>query len=101
MTYYEDMDDFEFWLEIKDIASSINEVIDRYGMEDKVISSFVLGVLDHIDEERSNMKTFFHYNMQSKEELEVVKEFMSDTYTDPEENQSIDDLIRGLGISLN
>jgi len=48
------------------------------------------------------MKAFFHYNIQSEDELEIVKDFMTDSYCPPDDDgPDLDDLIKGLGISLN
>lgn len=49
------------------------------------------------------MKAFFHYNIQSDGELDIIKDFMTDSYTPPitEDDIDLDDLISGLGISLN
>ena len=49
------------------------------------------------------MKAFFHYNMQNYTELDIVKDFMTDSYTPPvsDEGPDLDDLLNGLGISLN
>jgi hypothetical protein len=48
------------------------------------------------------MKAFFHYNMQSEEELDIVKDFITDSYVAPEnEGPDLGDLLNGLDISLN
>jgi hypothetical protein len=66
-------------------------------MEDKVMSCIVIGVLEPETDETSRMKALFHYNLENKAELDIIKDFMTDTFEDPD----IDDLIKGLGISLN
>ena len=47
----------------------------------------------------TNMSAVYAYNLNSKEELEELTEFMKDTYQPPGPN--LDDLLGGLGISLN
>ena len=47
------------------------------------------------------MKAFFNYNMQSKDELEIITDFMKESYTPPDDGPDLDDLLNGLGISLN
>ena len=85
------------------IAYSINELVVKSDSDAKVISSFVIGLLEPFDDETSNMKAFFHYNIQSDGELDIIKDFMTDSYTPPvtEDDIDLDDLISGLGISLN
>ena len=54
------------------------------------------------DDETSNMKAFFHYNIQSQGELDIIQDFMNDSYTPPEDaGPDLNDLLDGLGISLN
>ena len=102
MDNYKDMEEDMFWAEMQELTHIFSELVIKYGMEDRVISAFVVGILEEINEEQSNMKTFFHYNMQNKDELEVVKDFMTNSYTPPSnDDPDIDDLLDGLGISLN
>ena len=72
-------------------------------MSDRVLSAFVVGLLEEIDEDTSNMKAFFHYNIQNNTELEVINQFMIDSYSAPEQDseQELKDLLNELGISLN
>ena len=65
----------------------------------------MLGVLD-IDEllqpkegDEIQLKSVFSYNLDSKLELEMVKEIMDQQFEDP--NDDIDNLLGDLGISLN
>ena len=103
MDQYKGMEEEGFWFEIQELAHSINELVEKYDLEDRVISSFVVGILEPFNEETSNMRAFFHYNIQSGSELEVIKDFMTDSYAppNPENGIDLDDLIEGLGISLN
>ena len=99
---YSDMEEEGFWFEMQELAGALGELIHKYGLEDRVISAFVVGLLEPLDEDTSNMKAFFHYNIQSDSELEIVKDFMTDSYTPPEDDgPDLDDLLNGLGISLN
>ena len=45
------------------------------------------------------MKSVFSYNLDSKLELEMVKDIMDQQFEDP--NDEIDNLLGDLGISLN
>lgn len=102
MEDYNSMDEDMFWMEVQELTHLFSELVIKYGMEDRVISAFVIGLLEEISEDQSNMKTFFHYNMQNESELDVIKDFMTSSYTPPEDKgPDIDDLLDGLGISLN
>jgi len=102
MDRYNDMEEEGFWFEMQELSGALSELVHKYGLEDKVISAFIVGLLEPFDEETSNMKAFFHYNIQTEGELEIVKDFMTDSYSPPEdEGPDLDDLLNGLGISLN
>jgi len=99
---YKDMEEEGFWYEMQELAGAFTEICHKYEVSDRVISAFIVGLLEPMDDETSNMKAFFHYNMQSEGELDIVKDFMTDSYSPPEdEGPDLDDLISGLGISLN
>jgi hypothetical protein len=101
MGNYEDMEEEGFWFEIQEVSLAIQELIRKYGMEDRVISAVVVGLLEPVSEDQSNMKAFFNYNMQSKDELGIITDFMKDSYTPPDDGLDLDDHLDGLGISLN
>lgn len=103
MDNYEDMQEEGFWFEIQELSGAIQELVHKYGMEDRVISAIVIGLLEPLGEDKSNMKAFFNYNIQTPEELDIITDFMKESYTPPPGNDDldIDDLLDGLGISLN
>lgn len=101
MENYEDMEEEGFWYEIQEISGAFQEIVHKYGMQDRIISAVVVGLLETITEDQSNMKAFFNYNMQTMDELEIITDFMRDSYTPPDEGPDLDDLLNGLGISLN
>ena len=100
---YKDMEDDGFWYEVQEISQAFIEICHKYDMSDRVLSAFVVGLLEEIDEDTSNMKAFFHYNIQNNTELEVINQFMIDSYSAPEQDseQELKDLLNELGISLN
>tara|TARA_S200002703_G_C3725830_1_gene222997 strand:+ start:450 stop:764 length:315 start_codon:yes stop_codon:yes gene_type:complete len=99
---YKGMEEEGFWFEMQELAMALTDLVEKYNLEDKVISSFVVGLLEPFDDETSNMKAFFHYNIQSQGELDIIQDFMTDSYTPPEDaGPDLDDLLDGLGISLN
>ena len=101
MENYEDMEEEGFWYEIQEISGAFQEIVHKYGMQDRIISAVVVGLLETITEDQTNMKAFFNYNMQTTDELEIITDFMRDSYTPPDEGPDLDDLLNGLGISLN
>ena len=101
MENYEDMEEEGFWYEIQEISGAFQEIVHKYGMQDRIISAVVVGLLETITEDQSNMKAFFNYNMQTTDELEIITDFMRDSYTPPDEGPDLDDLLNVLGISLN
>jgi len=103
MDHYKDMEEEGFWFEMQELAGAFSEICYKYDVNDRIISAFVVGLLDETEEDgRTNMKTFFHYNMHNHDELDIVKDFMTDSYVPPKDGgPDLDDLLNGLGISLN
>lgn len=97
--------DKQFIAEVYDLVVKIEGLIKSYNYEDRVMSSMVIGVLDvDLDTEPKEgdevqLKSIFSYNLDSREELEVVKEIMTHQYED--EMPDLDDMLGSLGISLN
>ena len=75
-------------------------LIETYGMRQRVLSVVVTGLLDEIDEENSTMKALFSYNLGSKDEVDVITEFIKNT-VDDQQGPDLDGLLGDLGISLN
>jgi hypothetical protein len=94
----------EFIAEVYSHIIEIEGLIKKHGFEDRVMSAIMIGVLD-IDLDRGEdegedmqLKSIFSYNLQSKEELEVVKEITTSQF---ESDDPFEDLFDDLGISLN
>ena len=47
------------------------------------------------------MKTMYSFNLQDRSELETVKSVMDNAYKDEDDDIDLDDLLGGMGISLN
>lgn len=100
---YKGMEKDGFLFEIQRLAAEMDSLIDEYGVRDEVMSLFVVGVIEPSegpDPEVSQLRAIYGYNVNSREELEELLNFASDTYKDPE-SPDINDLLDGLGISLN
>ena len=93
----------EFLIEIQRKLMEIDMIIDEYEMRDKIMSIFVCGVLEPYTETQSTMKAMYGYSIESEEELETLLSFIRETWKDQKDirNDDLDDLLDGLGISLN
>jgi|TARA_R100000278_G_C5470502_1_gene164278 hypothetical protein len=96
--------DKEFIAEAYSLVVQIEDLIKRYNYEDKVMSAIMLGIID-VDwdsdikpGEEVQLKSVFSYNLDSRGELEMVKDIMDSQFKDDE---SLDDILGDLGISLN
>ncbi len=91
-----------FFAEMYSLVKKMEETIQEFEMKDRTLASIVVGVidLDAVEEgdESAEMKTMYSFNLESRAELETVKEIMDSAYQD---NDSLDDLLGDLGISLN
>ena len=82
----------------------MEETIDEFEMKDRVLASIVVGVLDleaiEYGDEEAEMKTMYSFSLQSRAELESVKQIMDSAYQE-DDDIDLDDLLGDLGISLN
>ena len=95
------MKEEEFLLELQMLLVEIDNLVDRYEMRDKVLSIFVAGVIEHIDDNTSNMRAMYNYIVDSREELDTMIDFINTSYEESKNSDDLDNLLRGLGISLN
>lgn len=75
-------------------------LVDKYEMRDRVLSIFVAGVLEPIDESMSNMRAMYNYILDNREELDTLLDFIDKSYEETK-GPDLDNLLDGLGISLN
>jgi len=91
-----------FFAEMYSLVKKMEETIDEFEMKDRTLATIVVGVidLDAVEEgdESAEMKTMYSFNLESREELETVKQVMDSAY---QEDDSLDSLLGELGISLN
>lgn len=95
-------EDAEFLAEIYSKINEIEQFIEEKGYSDRVLSAFVFGLMEQIedeDQEMVEMKSLFSYNLESVVELETIKTIMDQTFEDPDDH--LRDLLSDLGISLN
>lgn len=96
----EDKEAYDFLIEMQHLHHKMEMLIERYNMRERVLSVVVTGVLEPVDEDNSTMKALFSYNLGNREEVDVITEFIKNTF-DEQEGPDLDDLLGGLDISLN
>lgn len=96
-----DTEEYDFLIEMQHLHHQMEMLIEKYGMRDRVLSVVVTGVLEPIDEDNSTMKALFSYNLGSSDEMEVMTDFIKNTYEEQNNGPDLDDLLGDLGISLN
>jgi len=95
------MKEEEFLIELQMLLVEIDNLVDRYEMRDRVLSIFVAGLLEPIDDNTSNMKAMYNYIVDSREELDTMLDFINTSYEESKNTDDLDNLLGGLGISLN
>ena len=92
-----------FFAEMYSLVKKMEETIDDFDMKDRTLASIVVGVLDldaiEAGDEETEMKTMYSFSLQSRQELETIKNIMDNAYSD--EDEDLEDLLGSLGISLN
>ena len=94
-------EDAEFLSELYAKVLEIEELVRERGYEDRVMSAIVVGLMEEIEnpeDESVEMKSLFSYNLDSRDELDIIVGVMKNTY---EDDPGLEDLLSGLGISLN
>ena len=91
-----------FFAEMYSIVKKMEETIEEFEMKDRTLASIVVGVIDfdamEEGDESAEMKTMYSFNLESRSELETLMQVMDGAF---QENDSLDDLLGDLGISLN
>jgi len=95
-------EDVEFLSELYAKINDIEDFVRERGYEDRVMSAIVVGLMEEIEspeDESVEMKSLFAYNLDSRQELDIIIDVMQSTYED--DDDSLRDMLDGLGISLN
>lgn len=95
-------EDTEFLSELYAKVLEIEELVRERGYEDRVMSAIVVGLMEEIEnpeDESVEMKSLFSYNLDSRDELEIIIDVMNNTYED--DGGELRDMLGDLGISLN
>lgn len=94
--------DMEFIAIVYSKIVELEKMVVAMGYEDRVMSAIVFGLMDtegNEDNETVEMRSLHSYNLESKEELETIKDIMDATYEAPDDGFM--SLFDGTGISLN
>tara|TARA_R110002050_G_C8536868_1_gene479173 strand:- start:57 stop:353 length:297 start_codon:yes stop_codon:yes gene_type:complete len=97
------MEEHAFFLEIQRLSEEMDDVIKKYGMQDRIMSVSVIGLIDEDLMGNSRLQAIYSYSLDSKEELNSIIEFINSSWeqTDVEEGyKDIDDLLDGTGVGL-
>jgi len=93
-----------FFAEMYSLVKKMEETIDEFEMKDRTLAAIAIGVIDYDavenEDEGAEMKTMYSFNLESREELETLKQIMDTTYQSSDDD-SLDGLLGDLGISLN
>ena len=95
-------EDTEFLSELYAKVLEIEELVRERGYEDRVMSAIVVGLMEEIENpenESVEMKSLFSYNLDGKDELDIIIDIMKNTYE--EDGGELRDMLGDLGISLN
>lgn len=98
------MKDDDFLIKLQQKLFEIDLLIDKYDMRDRLLSIFVAGILDPIDDNTSTMKAMYGYSIENKEELDTMIDFIKDTWKEQDDisrGDDFEDLLNSMGISLN
>ncbi len=100
-----DMDKDGFLLEIQRVAFEVERIIEKYGVRDEVLSLMVTGLVEDEDEDGDRrLRAIYSYNLETEEEMLSLLNFVEETFIPSnrdDDGPDIDDLLDGLGISLN
>tara|TARA_R100000935_G_C2698932_1_gene109494 strand:+ start:146 stop:442 length:297 start_codon:yes stop_codon:yes gene_type:complete len=97
------MEEHAFFLEIQRLSEEMDDVIKKHGMQDRIMSVSVIGLIDEDLMGNSRLQAIYSYSLDSKEELNSIIEFINSSWeqTDVEEGyKDIDDLLDGTGVGL-
>jgi len=98
------MKDDDFLIKLQQKLFEIDLLIDEYEMRDRLLSIFVTGILEPIDDNTSTMKAMYGYSIENREELDTMIDFIKDTWKEQEDisrGDDFEDLLNSMGISLN
>ena len=95
--------DTQFLAEMYHLVKKMEDLIEEFEVKDRLLASIVIGLFNeedmNSDEDIAQVKTMYSFHLESRDELNVIKELMDEMYK-PDEDP-LDGLLGDLGISLN
>ena len=88
------MQEDDFLIEVQRLLMEYEALVDKYEMRDRVLSIFVAGVLEPIDESMSNMRAMYNYILDNREELDTLLDFIDKSYEETK-GPDLDNLLDG------
>ena len=70
----------DFLIELTDIASQLDELLERYGKREEVISIMLTGVVEDDENGERHIKAVYGYNIYDENELDEILGFIRDSY---------------------
>ena len=96
---------FNFLAESQALMIEMDNLIDKYDLRDRVMSVVLQGVItqNEINPEEINLQSIYNLNVDGQEEVDEIKDFIQDMWNSMKDNEDDDlnDLLDGTGISLN
>jgi len=93
-----------FFAEMYTLVKKMEDTIVEFDMKDRTIASIVVGVIDYegvdLENDLAEMRTMYSFNLESREELDAVKQIMDVAYKS-DDDDPLEGLLGDLGISLN
>lgn len=92
-----------FLFEIQRLHFEIEKVIEKYGMEDEIVSILLTGMIDEDSYSRPVLKAIFSYNLWDTEIMEEAVEFIRTTFISndgDEEGLTLDDILDDLNLDV-
>jgi len=70
----------DFLLELTSIASQLDELLERYGKREEIISLMLTGIIEDDEKGERHIKAIYGYNIYDENELEEILEFIKESY---------------------
>ena len=70
----------EFLLELTDIATQLDNLLERYGKREEIISLMLTGAIEENDDGEKYIKAVYGYNIYDENELEEMLQFIRDSF---------------------
>ena len=87
------IDELEFFIELRDKIDDISDLVDKYGLRDKFVSAFIFGVSAEPQpgDENISIRAVTGMTVVDEDELDIVLTHLYEQYNpEPDRSDSID-----------